>query len=161
MKMNNDLLAQIVSAYDFEVPQSLLDEQANHMARDFAYELTRRGYSPEAIKGINWDEQIKEMQTRAVNEMRTLFVLSRIAGAEGIKVTAEEVDHEIVRMAHERGERFEQLKARLTKEESLSSIESRLTNLKALGVIAKSAEVTVEELSEEADIENQTEKQEP
>jgi trigger factor len=160
MRMKNDLLAQIVGAYDFEVPETLIEEQARHMAHDFAYNLTRRGYSPESIRAINWEEQLKELRAQAVTDIRTIFVLDRIARAEGIEVTEEEVDHEIVRMAHESGERFEQLKARLTKDESLSSIESRLTNLKALGMISKSAEVTVEELSEEADVEKQTEKEE-
>jgi trigger factor len=160
VRMNNELLAQVVSAYDFEVPESLIEEQAINMARDISIDLTRRGYSPESLRAINWEEQLKHLRTQAVTDLRTFFVLARIADAEGIEVTDEEIDHEIVRMAHERGERFEQLKARLTKDDALSSIESRLTNLKALNVISKSAEVTVEELSEESDLEKQSEKQE-
>jgi trigger factor len=159
MRLHNDLLAQVISGYDFEIPDSLVEEQATHLARDLSYDLMRRGYSPESIRAINWEEQIKGLREQAATDMRTYFVLARIAQAEGIEATEEEVDQEIARMAHERGERYEQLKARLTKEDSLSSIESRLINQKALRVIAESAEVTVTELSEEPNIENQTEKE--
>jgi trigger factor len=159
MRLQNELLAQATSGYDFEVPDSLIEEQAIHLAHQLSYDLTRHGYSPESIRAINWEEQMKGLRAQAVIDMRTYFVLARIAQAEGIKTTNAEVDQEIVRMAQERGERFEQLKARLTKEDSLSSIESRLINQKALGVITESAEVTLTELSEEPDIEKQTEKQ--
>jgi trigger factor len=157
MRLRNDLLSQVISAYDFEVPDTLVDEQATQLAREFSYDLMRRGYSPESIRAINWEEQMKGLRAQAVADMRTYIVLARIANAEGIEATPEEIDQEIARMAHERGERYEQLKARLTKEEALSSIESRLINQKALGVITESAEVTLTELSEEPDIENQTE----
>jgi trigger factor len=159
MRLHNELLAQVVSGYDFEVPASLIEEQATHLARDLSYDLMRHGYSPESIRAINWEEQMKGLRERAVIDMRTYIVLARIAQAEGIEATNEEVDQEIARIARERGERYEQLKARLTKEDSLSSIESRLINQKALKVIAESAEVTVTELSEEPDIEKQSEKE--
>jgi trigger factor len=159
MRLHNELLAQVVSSYDFEVPASLVEEQARHLARDLSYDLMRHGYSPESIRALNWEEQMKGLREQAASDMRTYFVLGRIAQAEEIEATQAEIDQEIVRMAHERGERYEQLKARLTKEDSLSSIESRLINQKALKVITESAEVTVTELSEEPDIEKQTEKQ--
>jgi trigger factor len=159
MRLQNELLAQVVSGYDFEVPASLIEEQATHLARGLSYDLMRHGYSPESIRAINWEEQMKGLREQAVLDMRTYFVIARIAQAEGIKATEAEVEQEILQMAHERGERYEQLKARLTKEDSLSSIESRLINQKALKVITESAEVTVTELSEEPDIEKQTEKQ--
>lgn len=160
MDMNNDLLAQVAAGYDFEVPESMVEEHAMQMAREFTADLMRQGYTQEQIRAIDWEEQMKRLREQSVKDLRTFLVVARIADAEGIRVSDEEIDHEILRMAHERGERFEQLKARLTKEDALSSIEGRLTNLKALGVIAKSAEVTVEELSEESDLEKQAEKQE-
>jgi trigger factor len=159
IRLENELLAQVVSGYDFEVPASLVEEQARHLARDLSYDLMRHGYSPESIRAIDWEEQMKGLREQAAIDMRTYILLARIAQAEEIEATPAEIDQEIVRMAYERGERYEQLKARLTKEDSLSSIESRLINQKALKVIAESAEVTVTELSEEPDIENQTEKQ--
>jgi trigger factor len=159
IRLENELLAQVVSGYDFEVPASLVEEQARHLARDLSYDLMRHGYSPESIRAINWEEQMKGLREQAAADMRTYFVLGRIAESEGLEATQAEVDQDILQMAHERGERYEQLKARLTKEDSLSSIESRLINQKALRVITESAEVTVTELSEEPDIENQTEKQ--
>jgi hypothetical protein len=47
------------------------------------------------------------------------------------------------------GEPVDQLKARLTKDDSLSSIEHRLRHQRALEAVIKHAEVTVEEFNEE------------
>jgi hypothetical protein len=52
-------------------------------------------------------------------------------------------------MARMSGEPAHQLKARLTKDDSLSSIENRLRHQKALEAVIKYAEITVEEFNED------------
>jgi FKBP-type peptidyl-prolyl cis-trans isomerase (trigger factor) len=70
--------------------------------------------------------------------------MDRIAELEGIEVTNEMVDAEVARVAARSGETFEQLKARLTKIDALSSIENRLRFEMALEAVVSKAEVTVE-----------------
>jgi hypothetical protein len=52
-------------------------------------------------------------------------------------------------MAKMSGESAYQLKARLTKDDSLSSIENRLRHQKAMEAVIKYAEITVEEFNED------------
>ncbi|MGH9837576.1 MAG: trigger factor [Blastocatellia bacterium] len=151
--LRNDLLGQILQGYDFEVPPSIVEHQAQENAREFAYMLMHNGLSPEAIKSWDWDEHIKNERQRVVPQLRGTMIASKIAQAEGISVSQDEVDAEIARLADSTGEPFAQLKARLTKEESLSSIESRLLYQKALDVIVNNAEITVEEVTSEQEAE--------
>jgi FKBP-type peptidyl-prolyl cis-trans isomerase (trigger factor) len=74
--------------------------------------------------------------------------MARIVAAENIKITEDEIDAEIERMAEMSQESAEQLKARLTKDNSLSSIENRLYYQKALEVVVTHAEITTEEITE-------------
>jgi hypothetical protein len=57
------------------------------------------------------------------------------------------------------GETAEQLKARLTREEAISSIENRLRFQKALDAVVHNAEITVEEITE-TEQQEQSEQQE-
>ena len=58
-----------------------------------------------------------------------------------------EIDAEIERAAASTGETAEQLKARLTREEAISSIENRLRYQKSLDAVVRNAEITVEEIT--------------
>ena len=80
--------------------------------------------------------------------MRTAIVIGYIADAEKIQVAPAEVDAEVVSLAAASREPVEAVRARLTKEGGLASIENRLRYQKALDVIVKNAEVTVEEFTD-------------
>jgi trigger factor len=142
-----ELIEQILQEYQFDVPPSIVEQQASENAREFVSMLFRNGLSPEAIKNWDLEEHMKQERERAVRQIRATLVTARIRQAEGIQVSQDEVDVEIARLAEIGGERFADLKDRLTKEEALPSIESRLLYQKALDVIVNHAEITVKEVS--------------
>jgi len=83
-----------------------------------------------------------------VRDVRGALVIGRIAEAEKLSVSSAEMDEEIARMAASRRQSPDELKATLTKDGGLASIENRLLYKKALDVVVSSAEVTVEELTD-------------
>ena len=151
--LREDLLRQILQGYDFELPLSIVDQQAAENTRQFAYMLIQNGLSPESVKSLDWDGHLKQERERATIQLRATMISAKINQVEGAGVSQDEVDAEIARLADSTGEPFAQLKARLTKEESLSSIESRLLYQKALDVIVNNAEITVEEVTAEQEAE--------
>ncbi len=153
-RLRDNLLEQILSQYDFEVPPSLTEQQAEDRTRELAMLMLRSGASPQVIREMNWQEQLKLARESAVRDVRAALVVARIGDAEGVSVTDEEVDAEIEKMAAARNESAEQLKARLTKEEAVSSIENRLRYQKAMNAVVNHAEVTTVEISatEEAEL---------
>jgi trigger factor len=152
-EMRNELLGGLLSGYDFEVPPSLVEQQASDRTRELAYHLLRGGMTPQSVKEINWEERMQDARVQAARDIRTAMVVGRIGVAEGIKVAAEEIDAEIRRMAQAAREDVERLRDRLTKDDSLPSIENRLLYQKALDAIVNSAEITVEELTEKKEAE--------
>ncbi|MEP7269964.1 MAG: trigger factor [Acidobacteriota bacterium] len=145
-------IEEILSGYDFAVPDSLVEQQASELLRELAYEMFRNGVPRQSIKDLNWVERREEAQERAVRDVRAALVFERIGEAEEIDATDEEVDAEIERLAAASGDAVEAVRARLTKDEALSSIKNRLRHQKTLDAVIKSAEVTIEEVSK-----NQTE----
>jgi FKBP-type peptidyl-prolyl cis-trans isomerase (trigger factor) len=105
----------------------------------------RNGVPPHAIKEIDWEKKMDEFRPMAARDIRMALVFARIAEAENVKVSEWEVEAEIEMMARASGEPVGQLKARLTKDDSLSSIENRLRHQRALEAVIKHAEIAVEE----------------
>ena len=151
-RLRDEAVERIMKEYDFEVPSALLEPRAVERANELAHMLMSRGVPLEAIKQIDWDERINEIRPQAARDIRVMLVLAKITAAEGIEVAGWEVDAEIARMAQANrasGETAEQLKARLTKDDSLSSIENRLRYQKALEAVINHAQITVEEFTED------------
>jgi trigger factor len=154
-RLRDEVVERILEDYDFEVPSSLVEPQAAERTREFAYMLMRNGVPPQTIKEINWEERMNEARPQAARDLRLSFVLNRIGEAEGVQVSRAEVDAEVERMVQraqaERmgGEPADHLRARLTKDDSLSSIENRLRYQKALEAVVNHAQITVEEFTED------------
>lgn len=147
--LREEVVKRVLEDYDFEVPSALVEPQAADRAREFAYLLMRNGVPPQTIKEIDWEGRMNEFRPLAARDVRSALVFDKIGEAENVEVSRWEVEAEIERMASMSGEPADQLKARLTKDDSLSSIEHRLRHQRALEAVIKHAEVTVEEFNED------------
>jgi trigger factor len=70
-----------------------------------------------------------------VSEVRTSLLLDRIAEAEGLSVTDEELDHEIYLAALQSREPVETLRARLTEDGGLARIREQLRREKTASLL--------------------------
>jgi trigger factor len=147
-RMRESLIDELLRDYDFSLPDTLVERQASELLRELAYAMLNNGVPAQSIRKMNWDERRGQARVRAVRDVRAALIIERIAEAEKIEVTDDEIETEIARLAEARGEAIEAVRARLTKEEALSSIENRLRHQKALDAIIRSAEVTVQEVTE-------------
>jgi len=145
-RLREDLLTQLLETHPFDVPTVLVNEGIENRMREFSRMLARMGMPAEVARNINWQERINEAKADATRDVRAALLVAKIADAEGVSVTADEVDAEIEVMAQSMGQTAEQVKARLTREDAISSIESRLRYRKALDVIVSSAEVTIADI---------------
>ena len=147
-RMREGLIDELLREYNFSLPDTLVERQASELLRELAYVMLNNGVPAQSIREMNWEERRGQARVRAVRDVRAALIIERIAEAEKIEVTDDEIETEIARIAEARGEAIEAVRARLTKEEALSSIENRLRHQKALDAIIKSAEVTVQEVTE-------------
>ena len=148
MRLRDELVEQVVNAYDFPLPDSMVEKQTNERLRDLIYHMVRSGMAPQSADQINWEERRAEERIHAVRDVRMAIVIGYIADAEKIQVATAEVDAEVASLAAASREPVDAVRARLTKEGGLASIENRLRYQKALDVIVKNAEITVEEFTD-------------
>ena len=135
------LLQALVSKHDFSVPPTLVELQLDHKLESMITQLITQGIDPRATQ-VDWRKIREEARPEAEREVRGSLILERIAEAENIEVSDEEVDELIREMSSERGETPAALKTRLTREGGMSRLESSRRNQKALELIYRNAKIT-------------------
>jgi trigger factor len=153
-QMRDEVIRKLLDAHRFEVPQSLVEQQTNHRLEGVARQMIERGVNPQNEQ-INWDAARAELQVQAEEDVRVTMLLEKIAEAENITVSDEEVEAEIEALANASRQPIEQVRAALTKNGGERSIAHRLRNRKALDLLIENASITEGEWSEPKEAEEE------
>ena len=151
--LRGELIRKLVEAHQFEVPQSLVEQQTDHRLEEVANQMARRGVDPRNAP-VDWDRAREELKTQAEEDVRATMLMEKIAEAENITVSGEEVDAEIESIATAARQPIEQVRAALTKNGGERSIAQRLRNRKALDLLIENARVTDGEWTEPKEAED-------
>lgn len=143
--LRDKLLSTLVQEYDFPLPDPLVQQQANSRLNNFLQQLFKSGMPPQAMQQINWEERKAVEVKNAITDVRLALILGMIAETEKIVVTQEDMDAEIERIADAVGQSPEEVEARLTKEEGMPNIVSRLRSDKVVDFLVSQAAITTEE----------------
>lgn len=142
-------VAELVARNRFEVPEFLVDHRTQSMVRNFARNLHSRGVNVRDPK-LDWEALVASQRPRAENEVRSAFILGKIAEVENVAVSEGDLEAELEDLAEHAGKSVAAMRATLTKENALDSIEEQIQLRKALDFVIASANVTVEEAKEPA-----------
>src|SRR5215510_4113485 len=145
--VRGDLVRKLVDEHKFEVPHSLAEQQLNQRLQDAARQMMQRGIDPRNEQ-INWEGAREELRPQAEDDVRATMLMEKIAEAENITVSDEEVEAEIESIASASRQTKEQVRAALTKNGGERSIAHRLRNRKALDLLVENAHITDAEWTE-------------
>ncbi len=140
-RVRGELLRKLVASHEFEVPQSFIERQTNYRFESILRDMMSRGIDPRTQQ-VNWEGAREEMKVQAQEDVRATMLMDRIAEAENITVSDEEVEQEIEAMAQMARQPKEQMRAALTKNGGERSIAQRLRNRKALDLLVENARIT-------------------
>jgi len=146
-RLRADLIRTLVSAHQFEVPQSWLEKQTNQRFETVLRDMMSRGIDPRNQQ-MDWEGAREELKALALEDVRATLLMEHIAEAENLTVTNEEVEAEIEFMAMSSRQPKEQIRAALTKHGGERSIAQRLRNRKALDLLVEHARITDAEWNE-------------
>jgi trigger factor len=146
-RLRDDVIRKLLDANKFEVPQSLITHQTNHRLEGLAREMMGRGVDPRNEK-LDWEGAREAVKVQAEDDVRVSMLLEKIAEAENIDVSDEEVGLEIQAIADATRQSIMQVRAALTKEGGDRSIAHRVRNRKALDLLIDNARITDAEWTE-------------
>jgi len=138
--LREKVLAEIVKLHDFPVPEALVEHQMDVRLERVVRSLAQQGVDPRAVN-LDWVTLRKRQQERATDDVKAELIIDRIATAENIDVTGEEVQHELEHMASHSGESAAAIEARLTKQGTLDRMKSKLRSDKTLDWLAQNSRI--------------------
>jgi trigger factor len=141
------ILEDLVKKHDFPVPQALVEHQMDIRLERAVRTLSAQGVDPRTVN-VDWMAMRKGQQDRAVNDVKAELLLDRIASAEKIDATDEDVDKELALLAENSGESATTLRARLTKQGSLDRMKSKLRSDKTIDWLYRNARIETTAKSE-------------
>ena len=136
----NKLAEKLLEAHQFPVPEELVEIQLDRKIERTLGQLLAQGIDPRQTQ-VDWKKVREDARPEAEKEVRVALVLSRVADAEKIDLTEEEVDDVIREMAQERHMNAAELKTRLTRDGKLDTLKSTRRNQKALDFIYRNAKI--------------------
>jgi trigger factor len=125
------ILEALVKKHDFPVPEALVEHQMDVRLERTVRSLTAQGVDPRAVN-VDWVSLRRRQHDRAVDDVKAELLLDRIADAEKIEATDEDVEKEISALAERSGESATALRARLTKQGALDRMKSKLRSDKTI-----------------------------
>jgi trigger factor len=126
------ILDELVKRHDFPVPEALVDRQIDVRLERGLRALAAQGMRSEDMKKMDFNRLRAGQKEAAEREVKASLLLDKIADAEHIEVSDEEIDHEVQALAAQTKQSADAVRARLTREGALDRIRNRLRNDKAL-----------------------------
>ncbi len=135
------LIEALLARHDFPVPDALVERHLDARLDRRVRGLMAQGLDPRRLD-VDWQKLRESGREAAVPEARLAILLDRIADAEKMAVSEEELSRELTQMAAGGRESPEALRARLTKEDRLDSMKSAIRSEKVVEFLLSHARLT-------------------
>ena len=132
---------KVIENAQMDIPEAMLMTQCRQMLDDFSRRMQSQGLSMDQyfqFTGMTAEKMMEDMKPQALKRIQTRLVLEKVAEAENIQPTEEEVNEEISKMAEAYNMEADKLKE-LLGERELEQMKKDMAVQKAVTVIADAA----------------------
>jgi trigger factor len=140
-RVRNEAVGKLIEQNSFEVPNSLIENQARSLLNNFAQDLQQRGVDLNVIDNNFVQMAMQQMRTQAERDVRGAMLLEKIGEAEKVEVGKEEVDEEIGKMAEYYRTTAEEVRQSLNKQGGDRTIENNLRTRKTIEALISQVKV--------------------
>jgi trigger factor len=126
------LVGELIQRNDFEVPESLIEQQIDIRIERGLRALAAQGLTSEQMKKMDLNRLRLGQHDQAVHDVKAALLLERVAEEENVQVSDEEFNRELEALARQSKQTSEAVRARLTQDGGLDRIRTRIRNEKTL-----------------------------
>ncbi len=138
--VRNQLLQALMSQVTCELPESIVDEETKSLVYSIVHDSRKRGISKESI-----DDQKEEIYLTAAqsakSRVKSAFILGKIAEAESITVSEEEVRKQIVDLSRMYNISPEKMNKQLEDQNRVSEVREQIIRSKVMALLEKHADI--------------------
>jgi trigger factor len=129
------MLEELIGRYHFPVPESFVQQQVDARLDRGLRALAQQGMKAEDMRKLDFGRLRAAQRDQAVNEVKVSMILDRIAEAEGVVVSDEDLDRELLMISIQSREPLETLRERLAKDGGLDRIREQMRREKTGSVL--------------------------
>jgi trigger factor len=129
------MLGEFIQKFQFPVPESFVQQQIEARLDRGLRALAQQGMKVEDMRKLDFVQLRASQRELAVNEVKVSMILDRIAEAENISVSDEDLERELLMLSIQSREPLETLRARLANEGGLDRIREQMRREKTGSVL--------------------------
>jgi trigger factor len=126
------LVGELIQQNDFEVPDSLIEQQIDIRLERGLRALAAQGLTAEQMKKMDLNRLRVGQREQAIHDVKAALLLERVAEEENVEVSDDELNQELESLARQAKQTSEAVRARLTRDGGLDRIRTRIRNEKTL-----------------------------
>ena len=126
------LIEQLLEKHEFSVPRAMVERQIDLRLERGLRALAAQGMRTEDMRRMDFRRLRAGQRDAAVKEVKSGLLLEKIAQAENIQVSDEDLEQEVSALAVQMGQTPEQVRQKLQEEGALERIRGRMRSEKAL-----------------------------
>lgn len=129
------LIDKLLEKHEFTVPRALVEHQIDVRLERGLRALAAQGMRTEDMKRMDFRRLRAGQREAATKEVKSRLLLEKIAAAENLEVSDEDLEQEIAGLAQQMNQPALEVRQRLVKEGSLERIRARMRSEKALDLL--------------------------
>jgi trigger factor len=120
------LLGQLIAKFQFPVPESFVQQQVDARLDRGLRALAQQGMTAEDMRKLDFGRLRAAQRDQALNEVKATMILDRIADAENITVSQDELERELLMLSIQSREPLDALRERLSKDGQLDRVRDQM-----------------------------------
>ena len=131
----NRMIEGLIDKFQFPVPESVVQQRIDARLERGLRALAQQGMKAEDMRKLDFGRLRAAQRDEAEREVRASLVVDRIAEAENVTVTDEELDNEVMMLSLQTREPYEALRERLTKDGGMNRLREEMRREKTSNML--------------------------
>jgi len=148
-EMTEQIYKYLLDNTDFDLPLNIVAEQSISLLQRQYSNLLMRGMAREQI-----EEHMEQLQAgseqQAKEQLKTFFIMDKIADKLDIEVTDEEINGHIAQLAIQQGQRPERMREQMLRDGSLAQFKLQVREQMCIAKLLESAKITEKKAEKKA-----------
>ncbi len=120
------MLEQLIGRFQFPVPETFVQQQIDARLDRGLRALAQQGMTSDEMRKLDFNRLRAAQRDEAVNEVKASLILDRIAEAENVEVSDDDLNRELLMLSIQAREPLETLRERLAKDGGLTRIREQM-----------------------------------
>jgi trigger factor len=134
------MLTELIDKYQFPVPETFVQQQIDARLDRGLRALAQQGMTAEDMRKLDFQRLRAAQRDQAIGEVKASLILDRIAEAEGVQVTEDEMERELLMASLQSREPMDSLRERMAKDGSIERMREQMRREKTGTVLYEKLE---------------------